>query len=77
MINDRGGVSIQSALAGTTPTNLDRLAGDVAKASGATGSRAWIVVSSAPHTRYGAFMAVLDRLHTDGFTEVTLAPNAA
>ena len=31
------------------------------------------MISGAAHTRYGAFMAVMDRLHADGFTDVTLA----
>jgi biopolymer transport protein ExbD len=77
LIDDRGAVSIRSGLAGTIPTSLDRLAGDVVKASAASGGRPWIVVSGARHTRYGAFMAVLDRLHTDGFTKVTLAEKTA
>jgi biopolymer transport protein ExbD len=77
MIDERGGISIQSAWAGTIPSSLERLAGDLARASGTSAAHGWIVVSGAPHTRYGAFMAVLDRLHTDGFTDVTLAEKTA
>ena len=78
MIDDRGDVSIQSASGRTRPTTLDHLAADVARASdGGRGAPAWIVISSAPHTRYGAFVAVLDRLHANGFTDVTLSEKSA
>jgi biopolymer transport protein ExbD len=74
MIDDRGGVSLQSATAGTLPTSLARLSGDLTKLAGAS---APIVITGAAHTRYGAFMAVMDRLHGAGFTDVTLAAKAA
>ena len=74
LIDDRGGVSLQSASAGTVPTSLDRLSSDLTKLAGAAVP---IVITGAAHTRYGAFMAVIDRLHTAGFTDVTLAARAA
>ena len=74
MIDDRGGVSLQSATAGTLPTSLARLSADLTRLAGAS---APIVITGAAHTRYGAFMAVMDRLHGAGFTDVTLAAKAA
>jgi biopolymer transport protein ExbD len=74
MIDDRGAISLQSASVGPTPTSLQQLGRDVAWTSGSAGAdHSWIVIRGAAHTRYGAFMAVLDQLHADGFTDVTLA----
>jgi biopolymer transport protein ExbD len=78
MIDDRGGISIRSASVGTISSSLDDLARDLARAARSAGlAHSWIVVSGASHTRYGAFMAVFDRLHADGFTKVTLAGKPA
>jgi biopolymer transport protein ExbD len=76
LIDDHGAVSVRAAGRAPTQSSVARLAQDLARA-GAVGPHAWIVVSSASHTRYGAFMAVLDRLHGAGFTDVTLAAKSA
>ena len=76
LIDDRGRILLRSASHAEVATNLDSLGRDLAKAVG-PGRRADIVVSGAAHTRYGAFMSVIDRLHTDGFTSVMLADKTA
>jgi biopolymer transport protein ExbD len=76
LIDDRGALSIHSS-AGTVQTSLERLGRDLATATRADAAHSWVVVSSAPHTRYGAFMAVMDQLHADGFSDVTLAAKPA
>jgi biopolymer transport protein ExbD len=58
-IDDRGALSIRSS-AGTVQTSLERLGRDLASATRTDAARGWVVVDGAPHTRYGAFMAVMD-----------------
>ena len=78
MIDDRGAVSLRLAWNRSVPTSLGRLGRDLGRAIGAGGAvHSLIVVSGSAHTRYGAFMAVMDRLHADGFTHVTLAAKSA
>ena len=72
LIDEHGGLSISSAK-GTVPTSLEKLGRDLTNTTGADGPRSWVVVSGAAHTRYGAFMAVMDRLHADGYANVSLA----
>ena len=76
LIDDRGALSIRASTR-TVQTSLERLGRDLATATGSDAAHSWVVVSGAPHTRYGAFMAVMDRLQTDGFTNVTLAAKTA
>jgi biopolymer transport protein ExbD len=78
MIDDHGAISLRSASIGSVSTSLDRLGRDLANVVGTDrAARSWVVVSSATHTRYGAFVAVMDRLHAAGFTDVTLAAKPA
>jgi biopolymer transport protein ExbD len=70
VIDDHGGLALRSAAAGEIPTRLDTLDRDLARLAGA---RAAVMIVGATHTRYGAFVAVIDRLHAGGFTNVTLA----
>jgi biopolymer transport protein ExbD len=76
LIDDRGALSVRAST-GTMQTSLERLGHDLATATGSDAAHSWVVVSGAPHTRYGAFIAVMDRLHSDGFTNVTLAAKTA
>jgi biopolymer transport protein ExbD len=76
LIDDRGALSIRSS-AGTVQTSLERLGRDLATTTRTDAAHSWVIISGAPHTRYGAFMAVMDRLHADGFTDVTLAAKTA
>jgi biopolymer transport protein ExbD len=77
MIDDRGAISFQAGSAAPSATNLATLDRDLTRASGADPGHSSIIVVGGSHTRYGAFMAVLDRLHTDGFSQVTLAAKTA
>jgi biopolymer transport protein ExbD len=76
LIDDRGALSIRSS-ARTVQTSLERLGRDLATATGSDAGHSWIVVTGGAHTRYGAFMAVIDRLHADGYANVTLAAKPA
>ncbi|HZZ87043.1 MAG TPA: biopolymer transporter ExbD [Caulobacteraceae bacterium] len=71
LIDEQGSVAVRAPGEAPTISSIARLPADLAKAG--AGPHAWIVITGAPHTRYGAFMQVLDRLHGDGFTDVTLA----
>ena len=57
---------------GETPTTLATLERDLAARLGAGSTQQQIYVRGQPEVRYGAFVAVVDQLHTDRYLKVGL-----
>ena len=58
----------------TRPTSLDALGSDLAGVVRADG---WVSVRAETHARYGAFVAVVDRLRSDGYAKIGLLSEEA
>jgi biopolymer transport protein ExbD len=61
---------------GETPTSLATLGRDLAAKLGPGGTRQQIYVRGERGVRYGAFLAVVDRLHTERYLKVGLVNEA-
>ena len=73
-IDDAGQVQVGYAAGALSPSSADRIAADVRRLSGGIGpGQQPILISSAAHTRYGAFVAVVDHLHSAGYDRVTIS----